>query len=221
MNFIAPNAGGTIPDSNTPEYALWLLSIQTKYEEAARRGFWRRLLVKDTLSLREGDEAVTLPIQFTRANALYILAVGGVDLCDPDREPDGQSVFAQQITDPEDEEFGLWQLNFQVPVEADEEAIIWYFSTPPIPVDSTDKVLLPGDMIAFGALKEIFRATNLPGSQDDARDEYENRLNTYLALEMIPPRNELLTFTTNPRKTDRTVLARAQYSRRPGRTNRA
>lgn len=223
MSFIAPNAGGAVPDINSEEYAAWRLAIQVKYEEAARRGFWRRLLVKDTLSLREGDENVVLPVQFQRANALYILAVAGEDLGDPDRimTSESQTVFAQQITDPDDEDFGLWQLNFKFPIEADEEAILWYWATPPKPVEATDKLLLPGDMVAFGAMSEIFRSTNLEGSQDDARVEYENRLTNYLALEMIPPRNELLTFSTNPQRINRTARARAQYAHRPNRTGRS
>lgn len=223
MSIIAPNAGGTIPDENSEEYGQWLLAIQMKYEEASRRGFWRRLLKKDdTLTLSEGDTSVLLPDDFQRANSLYIFAVDGVDLADPDRIPDGQSVFAQMITDPDDEDFGKWQLNFEQALEADaEEVILWYFATPPKPNTSTDKILLPGDMIAFGAMTEIFRTKNLPGSQDDARIEYENRLNTYLGMEVIPARNELLTFDTNPRNINRTRLARLQYAQRPDRVGRS
>lgn len=219
MNFIAPNAGGSVPQVDTDEYNQWKLAIQTKYEEAAKRGFWRRLLVKDTLTLTEGDESVVMPTQFQRANALYILAVNNEDLADPDRiiTSDSQTVFLQQITDPDDEDFGLWQANFKFPIGADEEAIIWYFATPPNPTEPDDKLLLAGDMVAFGAMAEIFRSTNLEGSQDDARIEYENRLNTYLSIEMIPPRNELLTFSTNPGRVNRTALARRQYTSRAGR----
>lgn len=218
MQFMAPNAGGAIPAIGSDDYKLWLQSIQVKYEEAARRGFWRRLLTKDTLSLGVGDTEVTLPDRFQRANALYILAVGDEDLGDPDRQPMNQTAVVQAINDPEDEEFGLWKVIFKNPLEVAEDAVIWYWATPPKPVDAGDKLLLPGDMVAFGALSEVFRATNLAGSQDDARIEYENRLNTYLTMEMIPPRNELVSFTTNPRKIDRLVLARRQYAIRPNRT---
>jgi len=57
MEIMAPNLGGTIPAVDSEEYAQWLIAIQMKYEEASRRGFWRRLLVKDdsSLSLRTGD----------------------------------------------------------------------------------------------------------------------------------------------------------------------
>lgn len=226
MSFMAPNHGGTVPAENSEEYSQWRLAIQMKYEEASRRGFWRRLLTKDTLSLREGDEEITLPIRFQRANALYIFAYTDangnlIDLADPDREPDGQSIFAQQINDPEDEEFGYWKVIFNTPIEADSDVTLWYWATPPKPVDTTDKILLPGDMIAYGAMSEIFRIANLPGSQDDARNEYENRLSTYLAMESIPPRNELIKFITNPRRLDRTVLARQQYAIRQDRNGRS
>lgn len=223
MSFMAPNLGGTVPAVDSEEYNAWKLAIQVKYEEASRRGFWRRLLVKDTLTLTEGDETVTLPIQFQRPNALYILAVAGEDLADPDRvmDKDSQTVFTQQITDPDDDDFGLWQLNFNKPIEVDEEAVLWYWSLPPTPTEAEDKLLLPGDMIAFGAMSEIFRSTNLEGSQDDARIEYENRMNNYLALEMIPPRNELLTFSSNPGRINRTARARAQYQFGRNRINRS
>ncbi len=222
MSVIAPYKGGTIPDVGSEEYNAWLLAIQMKYEESSRRGFWRRLLqMDDSLVIKKGDTSVLLPVQFQRANSLYIFAVDDIDYADPDRLPDGQSVFAQMITDPTDPDFGSWQLNFQVPWAADATTVIcWYFATPPKPVDATDKLLLPGDLVAFGALIEIFRAANLPGSEDDARTEFENRLAVYLGMEMIPARNEILKFETNPAHIDRSRVARRQYSRRPDRLTR-
>lgn len=229
MNLMAPSAGGVVPDANSEEYAQWLLFIQVKYEEASRRAFWRRLLKKATLDITAGATEVYLPVDFQRANGLYILYVDGVDLCDPDRTPDDQGIFAEIDTDPFQEDgvtpntnFGRWRLTFAEAVETTQSAPIWYFCTPPKPVESTDKILLPGDMIAFGALSEVFRTTNLEGSQDDARTEYENRMNGYLAMEMIPPRNEILSFSTNPSGVDRTVKARGQYGApRTGRIGRS
>lgn len=219
MGLMAPSAGGVIPDADSEEYAQWLLFIQTKYEEASRRGFWRRLLKKDTLTLTEGDTEVYLPVDFQRANGLYILYVDEVDLCDPDREPDDQGIFAEIDTHIFEDDgvtananFGRWRLTFTEEIAADQEAPIWYFCTPPKPTESADKVLLPGDMIAYGALAEVFRTTNLEGSQDDARTEYENRMNGYLAMEMIPPRNEILRFATNPGVIDRLTRARSRYT---------
>lgn len=212
MTLMAPSAGGAVPDDNSEEKAQWLLFIQTKYEEASRRGFWRRLLKKSTISLTEGDTECLLPVDFQRANGLYIFYVDGVDLCDPDREPDDQGIFAEVETDHTSPNFGRWKLTFAEPVAATQTAPIWYFCVPPKPVADSDKLLLPGDMIAFGALSEVFRTTNLEGSQDDARTEYENRLSTYLAMEMIPPRNEILTFVTNPRGIDRMQVARNRWT---------
>ncbi len=212
MSLMAPSAGGVIPDVDSEEYAQWLLFIQTKYEEASKRGFWRRLLKKGELTLAVDDESVLLPIDFQRANSLYICYIGGVDLSDPDREPDDQSIFVEMITDSTDLNFGRWRLTFSTPIETAEVAPIWYFCTPPKPEEGTDKVLLPGDMIAYGALSEVFRTTNLEGSQDDARTEYENRLAGYLSMEMIPGRGELLTFATNPSRVDRLVRARSRYT---------
>lgn len=228
MNLMAPSAGGVIPDEDSEEYAQWLLFIQTKYEEASKRGFWRKLLKKGTLSMTEGDTEVYLPVDFQRANSLYILYVDGVDLCDPDREPDDQGIFVEMDTDPFEEDdvtpnanFGRWRVTFTEAVAETQDAPIWYFCTPPKPVDPDDAILLPGDMIAFGALSEVFRTTNLEGSQDDARTEFENRMLGYLAQEMIPGRAEILQFVSNPSGVDRLVRARNRYSYpRAGRTGR-
>ena len=221
LSFMAPSLGGSVPSDNSDEYADWVRSIQTKYEEASRRGFWRRLLTKAELELTEGDTEVLLPINFQRANGLYILYVDGVDLADPDRELDDQDIWAEVINDPDDEDFGRWRLTFSKPVASTQTAPIWYFASPPIPNQASDKILLPGDMIAYGAMSEIFRHTNLEGSLDDARIEYENRLNTYLAMEEIPERHRLLTFTTNPQKINRSARAKSQYySGRATRSNR-
>lgn len=228
MNIIAPNAGGSVPDENSEEFGQWLLAIQMKYEEASRRGFWRRLLTRDTIVLREDDTETSLPDRFQRANSLYIFAIkdsegNDVDWMDPDREPDGQQLYVEQVNDPDDDDFGKWKVTFREPItaaQAEEEAVIWYWATPPKPNANSDTLLLPGDMIAFGAMIEIFRSKNLPGSQDDARVEFENRLSTYLGMETIPPKNELLYFKTNPRGIDRTARARSQYTTRLDRTGR-
>lgn len=211
MNIMAPHAGGTVPDNGSEEYANWLRFIQMKYEEASRRASWRRLLQKSTISLTAGDTEALLPVDFPRANALFILYVDEVDLCDPDREVDDQDIFVQMITDPTDENFARWKVTFDEEVETTQTAPIWYFCTPPKPTAADDKLLLPGDMIAFGALSEVFRSTNLEGSQDDARNEFENRLTTYLSVEMVPGRNEVLRFITNPRGTNRSAVARSRY----------
>lgn len=227
MALMAPSLGGSIPKEDSEEYSQWRLFIQLKQEEAARRGFWRRLLHREDLSLTAEDEEVLLPIRFQRANALYILYVDEVDLGDPDRIPDEQGIFAQVDNElyqvdgvTPNTNFGRWKLSFSTPIEETQTAPFWYFATPPKPVASTDKLLLPGDMIAYGALSEVFRTNNLEGSQDDARIEYENRLTTYLAMEMIPARHELLHFVTNPSITNRTAKARSQYSQRLNRVYR-
>lgn len=221
LAFIAPSAGGAVPGDTTSEYADWVRFIQVKYEEASRRGFWRRLLTKTTLSLTAGDTSVLLPIRFQRANSLYICYVDGVDLGDPDRIPDDQDIFAEMINDPLDANFGRWRLTFSTAVVATQSAPFYYFATPPKPTATTDKLLLPGDMVAYGAMAEIFRTTNLEGSQDDARAEYENRLQNYLAMEMIPERNKMLSFTTNPREINRSLEARNRYGVRPDRVGRS
>ncbi len=221
LSFIAPSVGGAIPDENSEEYAQWRMFVQVKQEEAARRGFWRRLLTREDLELTAEDTEVLLPVRFQRANALYICYVDGVDLGDPDRESDEQDIFAEVINDPEDDDFGRWKLTFSEPIVETQTAPFWYFATPPKPVDTDDKLLLPGDMIAYGAMAEIFRTTNLEGSQDSATQEYENRLNTYLAMETITEKNKLLQFSTNPRGINRSIEARNRYRIRSDRVGRS
>lgn len=221
LSFMAPSLGGAVPDEDSDEYADWVRFVNVKYEEASRRGFWRRLLTREDLTLAVDDEEVLLPIRFQRANSLYIFYVDEVDLGDPDREPDDQDIFAEMINDPEDDDFGRWKITFTTAMETAQTAPFWYFATPPKLVDSTDKLLLPGDMIAFGAMSEVFRTTNLEGSQDDARTEYENRLNNYLATEMIPERNKILSFSTNPAGVNRTIEARNRYRIRQDRVGRS
>lgn len=220
MKYMASFAGGVVPDENTDQYDNWLGYIQTKYEEASKRGFWRRLLTKDYLSLTAEDTEAYLPIRFQRPNSLYVLVVDGVDIADPDRVPDEQDIFVELDNDPDSVNYGKWKVSFKTPIATTQEALIWYFSTPPKPTASTDKILLPGDMVAYGALSEHFRSSHLVGSQDDARQEYENRINTYLATEMIPARHELVKFVTNPQQIDRLKKARNQYAIRTDRLSR-
>jgi hypothetical protein len=220
MSYMANFSGGAVPNEGTEEYLQWMSYIQVKYEEASKRGFWKRLLTHDELALEAGDTEVYLPIRFQRPNSLYILSVDGIDLANPDRTPDGQSISIDMENDPESEEYGRWKIRFKLPISEDQDAPMWYFATPPKPVSGTDKIILPGDMVAYGALSEHFRSSRLEGSQDDARTEYENRMNGYLAMEMIPARHELLEFVTNPRRVDRLERGRAMFATRTDRLSR-
>jgi hypothetical protein len=216
MNYMAPSAGGSVPSETDEEYSQWRQWIQVKQEEAARRGFWRRLLTRDTLSLTAGSTSILMPPRFHKPNGLYVFEVDGEDWMDPNRIEKANNIFIQMINDPDDANFSRWEAQF-IEIEADATATIYYFANPPKPVEAADKLLLPGDMIAYGALSEYFRTTNLEGSQDDARNEFENRMTAYLSREVIPPRNELLNFQTNPRRIDRLHLARQMYQVRPDR----
>jgi len=220
MTYMANFAGGTVPNVDSDEYAQWLSYIQTKYEEASKRGFWRRLLTKDELTLTVGDTEVYLPVRFQRSNSLYVLVHGEVDLADPDRVPDDQEIYVEMENDPTHENFGRWKVSFKEAIETTEDCLLWYFATPPKPSASADKILLPGDMLAYGALSEYYRTANLPGSQDDARVEYENRFNGYLAMEQVPGRHELLKFVSNPRSLDKLRVARDRYAVRTDRSAR-
>ena len=220
MEFMSPFAGGAVPDETDQEYADWKRWIQVKQEEAAKRGFWRRLLTRAEFSVSAGDETTLLPDNFHKSNGLYVFETpDGVDWADPDRiEDTDQNLFVEYVTDNTDDDFAKWRVRYAIPPEEDMDVIIWYFANPPMPVDTTDKVLLPGDMIGYGALSEYFRGTGAEGSQDDARNEFENRMNTYLELEMIPARYELLSFASRGAvRVDRIEKAKDYYRSRPGR----
>ena len=218
LDFMAPQAGGSVPDSDSTEYAEWVMWIQNKYEEYARRGFWRRTLTREVITLTEGDETHVLPDRFFKPNGLYMCIVDSVDWNEPGNSDD-QTIFIEMIGDPDDENFGKWQMRFDnAVVETDATVIMWYFANPPVPNALTDYMLLPGDMIGFAALAEYYRQANQEGSQDKAEEDAENRFQEYLALEVIPDKSELLTNKEDQvTRVDRLLKAKAYYTNRVGR----
>jgi len=204
LTYIAAFAGGTVPLTTDEEYAQWVFWIQVKQEEYAKRGFWRRLLTRETITI-EGDTTV-LPARFHKPNGLYLLDVDGVDYTDPD-DP---QLTVEMIGDPEDENYGNWQMRFKETQE-EQSAVIWYFANPPKPTVGADLVLLPGDMISYAALGEYYRTTGAEGSQDKSELDAENRFNEYISLEVIPPRHKLI--TTNRVRQDRLGRLKRMYWR--------
>lgn len=217
MTFMKPFAGGSVPDSNSDEYLEWRLWIQSRQEEYARRGFWRRLLKSDELTL--SGETAYLPEDFHKHNGLYVLDVDGVDWAE-DGNADGMTVFVEMDSDlttgsppVANANFGKWRIRLSESV-ASTTSTIWYFCNPPKPVDATDVLLLPGDLVGYGALIDYYRQANQEGSMDKAEQDAENRFTSYLSLEMIPPKYELLNFATHgSTRVDRLATAKSFYSR--------
>jgi hypothetical protein len=219
LNFMSPFAGGSIPDENDSEYADWVRWIQVKQEEYAVRGFWRRLLTKVDLSIEKDEETTLLPDNFHKSNGLYVLDVNGVDWAE-DSNLDGQVIFVEMCNDSTDEDFGKWRVRYSDTPTEDVTATLWYFANPPKPVDSTDILILPGDMIGYGALTEYYRVANQEGSMDKAEQDAENRFNTYISMEMIPAKYELLNFSTRgSRRIDRLEVAKGYYKSRVNRNH--
>ena len=79
MNFMAPYAGGSVPGVSDPDYADWLRWIGLGQQDAANRGFWRRLLTKDDLTITASAETADLPDNFYKPNGIYALYVNGID----------------------------------------------------------------------------------------------------------------------------------------------
>lgn len=188
LSFMAPYAGGSVPASTSTDYANWVRWVRLGINDAANRGFWRRLLTKTTLAITDGDDTVDLPNNFHKVNGIYVLEVDGVDWAQPANEA-GQSLLVTM--DPTD---GVWQVRFSEEPTVSATGTLWYFYLPPLPSAEDDPLYLDGEMIGFYALKEYFRQKRQFGSLDDARIEYENRREELLSLEMLPSRQELLSW---------------------------
>jgi hypothetical protein len=215
LNAMAPFAGGSVPDENDQEFTDWKNWVINKQEEYARRAFWRRCLTREVFQI--SGETTVLPDRFNRPNALFMLVVEGVDWKE-NPNSDEQNIFVEMINDPEDDDFGKWQMRFLKPVTTPVDAILWYYANPPKPVALTDVLLLPGDMIAYAALAEYFRTTGAEGSQDKAEEDAENRFNEYLSIEVIPDKSELLTFASANTKVDYLKRAKGYYTSRRNRS---
>lgn len=180
-------AGGSVPGSNTTAYAQWVRWIQLAQFDAARRGFWSRCLAKTNLAITKDVDYVALPGDFFKRNGIYVLNVGEDDW-NANNNGAGQRLMV--LKDPTS---GAWIVKFIgfTPTES-ATGTLWYFYNPPVPTNEADLLWLDGEMIMFGALKEYFRQARQPGSQDDARNEYENRFNENLNLEVLPTPQELM-----------------------------
>lgn len=209
FNFVAPYAGGSVPATTDPEYQQWLLWAQLGQQDAANRGFWRRLLTKATLTIVADAETTNLPDNFYKVNGIYGLFVGNEDWAEANNSA-GVNLFVEMnpIT-------GVWRVRYlpEAPT-AGYTADLWYFFNPPVPTELDDPILLDGEMIGFYVLKEYFRKLKQLGSLDDARVEYENRFSELLGLEMMPSRQELMSFASYGSFTNQPSSGRQFYSGR-------
>lgn len=220
LSAMAPFAGGSIPDSDSQEYLDWVRWVGQKQEEYARRAFWRRCLTREEITLTAGYVTV-LPARFHKPNGLYMLIVTndegeGVDWNDPDNS-DEQYIFIEMNNDVDSADFGKWQMRFDNEVEAGTTAVIWYFANPPKPTALADKLLLPGDMVAYASLQEYFRTTGSEGSEDKTEEMAENRFQEYISMEVIPDKKELLRHSEKDTRVDRLAIAKNFYRNRPNR----
>jgi len=189
LSGMAAYAGGSIPATTSTAYPQWVRWIQLAQYDIAKRGFWSRCLVKADLTITEDVDYVTLPADFFKRNGIYVLNVDGEDWAS------NSNASGQRITCFKDQITGAWTVKFigYTPT-ASATGELWYFYNPPVPVEQADVIWFDGEMIMFGALKEYFRQSRQPGSQDDARNEYENRFQENLGLEVIPTPQELMSW---------------------------
>lgn len=215
MSFMSSYLGGAVPADTTDEFAEWLRWIQLGQQDAANRGFWRRLLTPETLSITADAVTTTLPTNFFKVNGIYTFTVGDVDWARPNNE-DEMTLFVEMNTTT-----GAWQVRYLPagPTTA-KTATLWYFFNPPVPQALTDIVFLDGEMIAFYAIKEYFRKLKQFGSMDDARLEYENRFKELLNLDTLPSPQELKSWTSYQEHKNVAGNEKAFYSGRGGRSSR-
>jgi len=143
--------------------------------------------VKETITITVDVDYITLPDDFFKRNGIYVLKVG-----DEDWNANGNAS-GQKLMVLKDQVSGAWICKFigYTPTETVTTAELWYFYNPPVPEDQEDVIWLDGETIMYGALKEYFRQARQPGSQDDARVEYENRFMEGLNLDELPTPQEL------------------------------
>jgi hypothetical protein len=187
QTWMSSYAGGSIPSSGEADHGFWIKWIQLGQQDAANRAFWRRLLTSTTLTIPANTAVITLPTNFHKVNGIHALFVDDIDWNEKNNTA-GIKLFPQlNVTT------GAWEVRLitdSLPT-SEKTGTLWYFFNPPIPVDEGDTIFLDGEMIGFYALKEYFRKARQPGSQDDARNEYENRLLELLSLEVLPTPQEL------------------------------
>lgn len=192
MNWMAPYAGGSVPDeTDDPEnYNFWVRAIQLGQQDVANRYFLRRFLIPETITITKDEDEIDLPDGFNKINGIYLLDVGGINWAGPNNE-DGQRLWVYM--DPTD---ATWKCKFIgfTPTETVTDAVLWYFYNPPVPTGLDDPLYVDGEMLGYYALKEYHRKQGEFGSMDDARIEYENRVENFTDLEVLPSPQELISW---------------------------
>lgn len=187
MTWMSSYAGGSIPGTSDADFGFWRKWVQLGQQDAANRGFWRRLLTSTSLTIPASTAVITLPNNYHKVNGIHALFVDGIDW-NENNNTDGIKLFPQVNTTT-----AAWEVRLITDTlpTTEKTGTLWYFFNPPLPVDETDPIFLDGEMIGFYALKEYFRKARQPGSQDDARNEYENRMSELLNIETLPTPQEL------------------------------
>lgn len=212
LNMISSFVGGSVPAVDDEEYVEQVRWIQLGQQDAANRGFWRRLLTKADLVITADEETTELPENFYKVNGIYGLFANGVDWSRPNNSDDVK-IFVEM-----NPETGVWQIRWlpEAPTST-VTADLWYYFNPPIPTEGDDPIFLDGEMVGYYALKEYFRKLKQLGSQDDARIEYENRFSELLSLEMMPSPQEMLSFSSFNQHLNTPASGRQFYNGRSGR----
>lgn len=200
-------AGGSVPATTDDAYLQWVGWISDAQEDAAERGFWGRLLTKADLTIAVDGVTATLPTDFHKRNGIYSLTVDDVDWNEANNSAE-QKLFVNKNT------AGEWVVRFNgfTPTEA-ATGTLWYFRHPGILDAEADVLALDGKMCKFGALAEYYRQAGELGSLDDARQEYNNRFEELLGLEMLPSPQELTSWKPYYQHANQNVNEHTYYTR--------
>jgi hypothetical protein len=212
LEYVSSFVGGAIPQVGTDEYNELIRWIQLGQQDMAHRGFWRRLLTKADLSIVEDAETTTLPTNFYKVNGIFALIVDEVDWNEPANE-DEVRIFVEVHPTT-----GAWRIRW-LPDGAIKTATgdLWYFFNPPVIQAAADNIILDGEAMGFYVLKEYYRKLKQFGSLDDARIEYENRVNNLLSAEMLPSKQEMTNFRSYGSQQGISSRGRAIYTGRGSR----
>ena len=135
------DGGGSVAASSEPEYDEWVGWLQRGQDDAAKRGFWGRLLAPADLTITAGSNTAVLPDNFHKRNGIYVLNVDGVDWASPNNEADQRLIVYKRPSD------GKWIVRFSETPTSSYTGELWYFYNPPVPEDEADIIYLDGEMI--------------------------------------------------------------------------
>lgn len=157
-------------------------------DDQARRWFLKSLLKSDTFPIVAGTASYLMPTDFDKPNGLLVFSStnGGVIYTDPYARSNSVLSITRDFTT------GRYRVTFTPTPGTNDTASFWYFAAPPKMVNASDVCLVDGDALIYYALTKYFFTNRQYLPMNEARTEYENRMNEVLANQEIPAPGSLL-----------------------------